>query len=260
MILEVKDLCCGYDDVEVIKDISFTVETGEVLCLLGPNGVGKTTLFRAMLGFLKPSNGEILLDGVDISLLDRKTYAKAVGYVPQAHTPPFPYSVLDVVIMGRSPHIGNYSSPKEKDYRIAEECLQKMGIAHLKNRTYTEISGGERQLTLIARALAQEPNILIMDEPTSNLDYGNQIKVLQYIKGIAKGGMAVIMTTHSPNHAFLCATKVAALGNGSHLKVGTREEIITPNNLKALYGIEVEIKSSIGQNTGIEYKYCVPNI
>ena len=260
MKLEVKDACCGYDGISILKNISFTVESGDVFCLLGPNGSGKTTLFRAILGFLKLQGGEILLNGENISNIDRNNFAKFIGYVPQAHTPPFPYKVLDVVLMGRSPHIGRFSSPKGIDIQIAEECLSKLGIEHLRDRTYTEISGGERQLTLIARALAQRPHFLILDEPTSNLDFGNQTMVLKHINRIVKDGMGVIMTTHFPNHAFLCSTKIALIHKDFQFQVGTPAEIITEDNLRKLYNMNIKIVSVKPETSDNEVKCCIPII
>lgn len=258
MKLEVKNISCGYGKKIIIRDLSFKIKSGETFTILGPNGVGKTTLFKAILGFIKLQKGKILLNGKDISKISRKEYAKYIGYVPQAHIPPFPYKVIDVVLMGRNPHINSFSQPKKEDYLIALECLSKMGIEDLKDRTYTEISGGERQLTLIARALAQDSQLLIMDEPTSNLDYGNQMKVLKYIDNIVKDNKAVLMTTHYPNHVFLYSTKVATLSNNKEFRVGTPDTIMTEENLKDIYNIDVKIVSSENKGKRGIVKYCLP--
>jgi iron complex transport system ATP-binding protein len=257
MKLEVKNVMCGYDKGVVIKDISLTVESGEVLCLLGPNGVGKTTFFKSILGFLGLKNGEIILNNENIKKLSRKQLAKSIGYVPQAHIPPFPFSVIDVVVMGRTAHLGTFSSPSKKDIFLAEEILEKLDIAYLKDKIYTQISGGERQMVLIARALTQKPEILIMDEPTSNLDFGNQIRVLQQINSLAKDVLGVIMTSHFPNHAFLCSTKVGLMEKNNKFKIGTADEIITEENLKSVYGIDMKIASIQGEN-GEKIKSCIP--
>ncbi len=241
MNLEVIHAACGYGKKPVIEDISLNVTNGDIVCLLGPNGAGKTTFFKTILGFIKLHKGEILLNGTNISHWPRKKLAKIIGYVPQAHTPPFPYRVIDVVVMGRTPHLDMCSSPSKKDIEIAEEALQWLKISDLRDQIYTEISGGERQLVLIARALAQQPEILIMDEPTSNLDFGNQIRVLKQINQLSKSGLGVIMTSHFPDHAFLCSTKVAFIQKNHHFKVGSADEIVTEENLKAAYGTNVKI-------------------
>lgn len=259
MKLEINHAICGYGPKTIFKDISFEVETGEILCLLGQNGVGKTTLFKSILGFLKLQGGEILLDGENIQSWPRSRLAKAIAYVPQAHTPPFPFNVLDVVVMGRTAHLGMFASPTKKDIAIAEEALQTLNVSFLKDRIYTEISGGERQMVLIARALAQQPEILVMDEPTSNLDFGNQIRVLEQINRLSKSGLTVIMTSHFPNHAFLCSTKVVIMQKNSIYKKGRANEVMTEENLKAAYGIEVKI-SSIENGHGERINTCVPLI
>lgn len=241
MKLQVKNAACGYGSNTILKDISFKVSTGDMICLLGPNGVGKTTLFKTILGFLNLKGGEIILNEKTMSKLSSKEIAKSIAYVPQAHIPPFPYKVLDVVIMGRSVHISSFSSPKKRDIEISIEALKVLDIEYLKDKAYTEISGGERQLVLIARAIAQQSEILIMDEPTANLDFGNEIKVLNYIKKLNKKHKAVIMTTHNPNHCFMCATKVIALGKNNFFKEGSPKEIITEENLYSLYNVKAEI-------------------
>jgi iron complex transport system ATP-binding protein len=249
MNLEIRNASCGYEGKTVISGISFTMASRDSLCLLGPNGVGKTTLFKTILGLLKLQAGQILLDGEDIATWSRKEFAMKVGYVPQAHTPPFPFKVIDVVVVGRSAHLAAFSSPGKEDFEIAEECLVALGIAHLRGRIYTEISGGERQLVLIARALAQRPELLIMDEPTANLDFGNQIKVLNQIKKLVhEGDLGVIMTTHFPNHAFFTGSKVAVMGKDNTFEIGTAEEVITEEHLKRVYGVEVKIVTVGGKD------------
>lgn len=257
MKLEIKNVSCGYEKKVVIKDISFTLQTGEIFCLLGPNGVGKTTLFKSILGFLKLHGGEILLNGKDLRRWPPRLLAKALGYVPQAHVPPFPFKVLDVVTMGRTAHMGLFASPTRADIKIAEESLETIGVAHLKERTYTEISGGEKQMILLARALAQEAEILVLDEPTSNLDFGNQMRVLEQIKKLSGKGLGVIMTSHFPNHAFLCSTKVALMCKENMFIVGTAEEVVSEKNLRMAYGIDVKITSTLGHD-GMYVKSCVP--
>lgn len=257
MRLDIKDAVCGYGSNIVVQGISMSVESGEILCLLGPNGVGKTTFFKTILGFLKLKSGEISLNGENINKWSAKSLATVIGYVPQAHTPPFPFSVLDVVVMGRNAHLGIFSSPAEEDIRIAEEALESLNITFLRDKVYTEISGGERQMVLVARALTQQPEILIMDEPTSNLDFGNQIRVLERIKKLSKKGLGVIMTSHFPDHVFLCSAKVALIKSDHQFIVGSVDEVINEENLKAAYGIDVKITSVVNDRDEV-IRACIP--
>ncbi len=257
MNLEARKIACGYSNHPVLNDISLTVGSGEILCLLGPNGVGKTTLFKSILGLLTLQGGGIFIDGESVEKWSRKQLAQVIGYVPQVHTPPFPFSVLDVVIMGRISHMGPFSSPTEEDRKMAEENLERLEISYLKDRVYTEISGGERQMVLIARALTQNPKILVMDEPTSNLDFGNQVRVLKQVNRLASEGIAVIMTSHFPDHAFLCSSKVGLLQKDSSFLTGNADEIITEENLKNAYGIDVRVISVNDETVG-KIKSCVP--
>ncbi|WP_303864454.1 ABC transporter ATP-binding protein [Alkalibaculum bacchi] len=259
MRLEVKNAISGYGASAIVKNISMNVNSGEILCLLGPNGVGKTTFFKTILGFLKLKGGEILLDGENIHNWHRKKLAKAIGYVPQAHTPPFPFKVFDVVLMGRTAYLSMFSSPTKEDKHIAEKAMDDLKISYLKDKIYTEISGGERQMVLIARALAQQSQILIMDEPTSNLDFGNQIRVLEQINKLSQRGLAVVMTSHFPNHAFLCSTKVAFMQKNNVFTVGNVDEVVTEDNLKSAYGINVKIIDTKIDNGEI-VRSCIPLI
>lgn len=258
MKLEVRSAVCGYKKKAVIDGISFSISSSEVLCLLGPNGVGKTTLFKTILGFLKLQGGAICADGEDIAHWSRKKYAQVIGYVPQSHTPPFPFTVIDVVTMGRTAHLSAFATPSKNDRKIAMEALEALGITFLKDRVYTEISGGERQMVLIARALAQQPEILVMDEPTSNLDFGNQMLVLTQIKKLSETGIGVLMTSHFPDHAFLCSSRVALLRPGG-FEIGTPEEIVTEKNLQEVYGVDVRITNTLTADGGV-VKSCVPMI
>ncbi|SHH97368.1 iron complex transport system ATP-binding protein [Sporobacter termitidis DSM 10068] len=257
MRLEVCNAVCGYGTHVVSQNVSMSINTGQIVCLLGPNGVGKTTLFKSILGFQKLLDGTILLDGRDMSGLPQKYVARSIGYVPQAHEPPFPFKVLDVVVMGRTAHLGAFASPSKQDFSIAVSVLEGLKISYLKNKIYTEISGGERQLVLIARALAQQPELLIMDEPTSNLDFGNQVRVLAEIKKLAQRGLGVLMTSHSPDHAFLCATEVVLMKKGGELLLGGVDEIVTEENLRQAYGVDVKITQTQNEN-GELVKACVP--
>lgn len=253
-----KNVSCGYKEATVLSNVSFSIGSGEALCLLGPNGVGKTTLFRSMLGFLKPLGGAIFFDEEDISAWSPRAMAKKIGYVPQSHTSVFAYPVIEVVTMGRLARISPIAAPSKHDSAVARSCLERLGVGHLAEKLYTQISGGERQMVLIARALAQEPEILIMDEPTASLDYGNQVKVLRQISRLVKEGISVIMTTHFPDHAFLCATKVGLITR-EWIRFGAPDEIVTEESLKETYGVDVRIVKEHSCSCGT-LKGCVPII
>lgn len=259
MKLDVINLSCGYGTETIVKNISMNVSEGEILCILGPNGVGKTTFFKTILGFLKLQSGKILLDGQNINNWSKRKLAASIGYVPQAHTPPFPFTVMDVIIMGRTAHLGMFESPSKRDREIAEEAMKSLNITYLKDKIYTEISGGERQMVLIARALTQQSKILIMDEPTSNLDFGNQVRVLEEINKLSQKGLGIIMTSHFPDHAFLCCSKVALMQKNNIFNIGTVDEVVTEENLKRAYGVEVKI-TSVLNGKGEKIKTCVPII
>ncbi|ABC24018.1 ABC transporter protein [Rhodospirillum rubrum F11] len=241
-LLAVTDLACGYRGRRVLGGIGFTLAAGDLLCLLGPNGIGKTTLFKTLLRLLPRLGGEIRLNGRDVAGWTAKRFAAVVGYVPQAHVPPFPFSVSDVVVLGRVAHMGAFAAPSRADRLIATQALDLLGARHLAEEPYTEISGGERQLVLIARALAQSPSLLIMDEPTANLDFGNQLRVLGHIRKLVEdSGLAVVMTTHDPNHALHHATRVAALGRDGRLAVGAPTEVVSAAFLRETYGVSCRL-------------------
>jgi iron complex transport system ATP-binding protein len=241
MRLRVERANCGYGGKSVVDDVSFEVESGEVVCLLGANGSGKTTLFKAILGLLRLKGGRILVDGEDTTSWPRRRLARTLAYVPQAHTPPFPFAVKDVVLMARTAHLGIFGSPSRRDAVIAQGALEALGVSDLAHARYTEISGGERQLVLIARALAQQSEFLVMDEPTSNLDFGNQVRVLGRVKELAGRKLGLLMTTHFPDHAFLCASRVALLNAGKLVAMGRPEAVLTERNLETAYGVPVRI-------------------
>ena len=240
-LIEVRGLACGYDGVPVVEGLTFAIAEGEVCALLGPNGVGKTTVFKAVLGHLPVLAGTVSVAGQDVASLSRVQLARLVGYVPQAHTPPFPYTVAEVVEMGRTAHLALAASPGAKDRRLALEALNSLGIAHLHDKPYTQVSGGERQLALIARALCQQARLLIMDEPCANLDFGNRARVLRQVRELADRGMAVLMTTHDPDHALAIADSVVALVDRTRFVVGKPSEVIDAGLLLELYGVDSQI-------------------
>lgn len=257
MELSIKNASVGYNNCPVLNNVSFSLASGEIVCLLGSNGVGKTTVFRTMMGFIKPIDGNVFLNETDIRKMTIKDFSKVVAYVPQSHDFSFSYSVLDVVVMGCAANMSWLNSPGKKEYIIAKNILAFLGIEHLSEKMYTKISGGERQLVLIARALAQKPKLLLMDEPTANLDYGNQILIIQVLKKLKNSGLGILMTTHNPDHAFLCGDRVVMLINADEILNGGVDDIITKENLYKSYGVQVEIVTNEFSN-GQTVKNCIP--
>ena len=248
-MIQVRDLHFRHKGMKtpVLNGIEFHVERGEVMTVLGPNGSGKTTLFQCLLGLWRPDRGEVLLDGTSIKTIPRTKMARLVSVVPQDHEPPFPYSSFDVVLTGRASHVGLFSSPSKRDLKAALDAMETMGIEALAERPYTQISGGERQMVLIARCLAQEAPVLLLDEPTSHLDFRNQVVVLSKVKSIVKeNGLTAMMTLHDPNLALLFSDRVLLLNGGTAVARGKPREVITKENLKAVYGLDVEFLSGDG--------------
>jgi iron complex transport system ATP-binding protein len=241
VMLEVSNLAFGFPGRTVGRDVSFALGDGEVMCVLGPNGGGKTTLFRTLLGLLPPHGGNVSLEGVSLHSLSRREIAQRIGYVPQGHSAYFAFTVLDFVLMGRTAHVGVFSVPGRKDRDVAGRVLESLGIAALAQRPVTEISGGERQLALVARALAQEPRLLVLDEPTASLDFGNQVHVLQKISALAATGISILFSSHDPDHAFLTSQRALLLAEGRALEIGPPAQVIRPDSLQRLYGVSVEV-------------------
>ena len=240
-MLKVESLAFGFPGRTIGRDVSFELGTGEVMCVLGPNGGGKTTLFRTVLGLLDKHAGSITLDGKAIETLSRIEIARLIGYVPQGHSGYFAYTVRDFVLMGRTAHVGIFSTPSKSDLEVTDRALASLGMAHLAGRPITEVSGGERQLALVARALAQEPSLLVLDEPTASLDFGNQVRVLERIAGLARTGISILFSSHDPDHAFLCAQRALLLAEGRALEIGAPRDVIRADTLQRLYGVSVQV-------------------
>ena len=257
MIMETHGIDCGYKSATILRDVTLAFNTGEVVCLLGPNGVGKTTLFKTMLGFLAPKKGVVSIDGRDRSTFTRREFAQVVVYVPQLYEPPFPFSVLDVVLAGCASHLGVLSSPSREDYEKAEGVLEELGVSYLRDKVFTQVSGGEQQMTLIARALVQDPRFLVMDEPTAALDFGNQVRVLSCVKRLADSGCGVIMTSHNPDHAYLCCSRAVLITRERGILDGSVDEVVTEENLHRAYGIQVKVTHATFDE-GLPVKTCVP--
>jgi iron complex transport system ATP-binding protein len=254
--LEVQHLAFGYPGKPVGQGASFHLSAGEVVCLLGPNGCGKTTLFKTILGLIASQGGRVTVDGEDLARWSRERRAQTLAYVPQAHISFFPFRVLDTVLMGRTAHLGLFAMPGERDREAAGQALRGLHIEQLAAADYTRISGGQRQLVLIARALAQEPRFLVMDEPTASLDFGNQVMVLAQVQRLAARGIGVIMSTHAPDQAIACADRVLLMQDGRIVAEGAPEAVLTAERLRELYGVEVWVS----RVPGLERPVCVPRL
>lgn len=255
MSIEVKDLCFSYGEREVLHSVSFRAEAGEFLSILGPNGVGKSTLFRCVLGLLRDYTGSITVEGRDAKTLSIREAAKLIAYIPQSSHPAFNYSVRDIVLMGTTSGLGTFSTPKKEDARRVDEALEKIGISHLADRCFHRISGGERQLALIARALVQRAPVLMLDEPTASLDFGNQLLVLNCARELACEGYTVIQTTHNPEQSFMFSDRILALRGGRVLTEGRPRDVLTSDTMRQLYGVEVEVSSLFDDRVRV----CTPS-
>ncbi|ETX27308.1 ABC transporter ATP-binding protein [Roseivivax isoporae] len=255
MRIAARDLAIGHGRVAIGSGLSLDLGPDEIVCLLGPNGCGKTTLFRTLLGLLPRLGGRLTLDGHDIARLSRRQVARSVAYVPQAHTPPFPFDALDVVLMGRTARIGAFAQPSAADRGMALQALDALGIADLAGRDYARLSGGQRQLVLIARALAQEAPLIVMDEPTASLDFGNRLAVLDRIAALARpgAGRGVILSTHDPDQALALGARVLALSGGRIVAAGPADTVLTAERLTAIYGVPLTV-----ERTASGRRVCLP--
>jgi iron complex transport system ATP-binding protein len=241
----------------LLEQVSFTLERGTTLCLLGPNGSGKTTLMRCILGLEKLGSGRVSIDGHDIATLSPVQRARQMAYVPQSSTGAFPFTVFDVVLMGRSAHLRFMADPGEGDHRAARDALVRLQIQDLESRLYHQLSGGERQLVLLARAVAQRSPLLVMDEPCTGLDLGHQVQVLQAMRSLAAEGYAILLSTHLPENAFALDAQVALLAHRRLRGPAPAAELLTAAELSRLYGAAVDLLHvSSGPARG--QRVCVP--
>jgi iron complex transport system ATP-binding protein len=239
-------LAFGYPGRTIGAGLDLALDEGEVLAVLGPNGSGKTTLFRTLLGLLDARGGSVSIGGRPLTDLGRAEIARAIAYVPQASSAYFDFSVLEMVTMGRTAHLGAFAQPGQRDRALASEALARLGISALAERSIAEVSGGERQLALIARALVTEAKAIVLDEPTANLDFGNQARVLAEIGRLRDDGIAVLLCTHDPDHALEIADRALLLREGKVLAQGPTATVLTGENLSALYGLPVKVMRIAG--------------
>ncbi len=262
-MIKIEKASFDYNDSSVFENIDLQLCRGEILCLFGPNGCGKTTLIDNILGHLKLKSGTIIIEGRNQKEYSRRELAKKIAYVPQIHEKTFPYKVIEVVVMGRTPYCYGLTSPGEDDYLIADRALETAGIPHLRERIYTHLSGGETQLVILARALAQESPVIIMDEPASHLDFRHELMLLETIaKLVSSQGLSIIMSTHSPNHAFHFENKnipvrVALMNEKKIIATGTPGEIFSEKRMREVFNINVSVISDPLMNKG-SGKYIIP--
>ena len=239
MSLAIEKLSFAYGRRQVLRELSFGAENGTLIALLGPNGIGKTTLFRCILGLLRKYSGRIVLDGDDVRGLSSRELAHRLAYIPQSHGQTFDYSVQDMVLMGTSHALSPFAAPREAELSAARGAMERMGIAHLAHKYFPRLSGGEQQLVLIARALAQGSRTLLMDEPTASLDFGNQELLLRQARALADEGYCIVLSTHSPQHALWYADRALALLDGGVAAYGPPREVLNEELIEKLYHLSV---------------------
>jgi len=255
-LIEVQNASFAYHGKEYIwQDLNLTVEDGDSVCILGANGCGKTTLFNCIAGNLHLTKGNLLVDGRPINDYSITELAKIIGIVYQDHSISFPYTSLEVVRMGRTPYLKMFQTPGKEDTDLAYAVMEDMGIAHLAEKPYSRISGGQRQLVLIARALCQNPKAILFDEPTNHLDFRNQALVMKTLRNLSAKGMTILMTSHSPAHAWQVSTKTILMGKGGIIAQGSPKEVMTAENLGRTYDVRVKIHQS---EDDAEAFFCEP--
>jgi iron complex transport system ATP-binding protein len=235
------DLAFGFATRRVGAGVSLELARGETLAVLGGNGAGKTTLLRTLLGLLPALDGYVEVDGHDLRSLDAQARARKIAYVPQQQASGFAFTVLDMVLMSRAAHLPLLARPGVRDRGIGLDALSRLGVAHLATRVFAELSGGERQLVLIARALAQEAPLLVLDEPTASLDFGNRARVLAELDRLRGGGLAIVFSTHEPEHALAHADYALLLASGRPLAFDAASNALTADNVERLYGVAVDL-------------------
>jgi len=245
-MLKVNDLTFSYGSHRVLKNISFQIKKGELCALFGPNGTGKTTLFKCCLKFLTPDSGTVRINGKDIRRFKAKQMARSVAYVPQAHHCAFPFTVSQMVLMGRTPHLNRFFTPGDKDREIASQAMQTLNISHLSDSSFNQLSGGQQQMVLIARAIAQQTQVIFLDEPAAALDFENQIRLWQTLQTIADQGTAILACTHDPNHVSWFCHSTVVLDRSGLLAKGNPGRIMTQEMMDHIYGETCRVKDLNG--------------
>ncbi|MCI1902873.1 MAG: ABC transporter ATP-binding protein [Enterococcaceae bacterium] len=254
-LLQVKGASYAYPPETIFQHVDFAVEAGEILTILGPNGIGKSTLLRCIVNLLKLRSGEVLIAGKPLHMFSNRELAQLVGFIPQLTQQVYNYVVRDYVVMGRASQVGYLSRPSKKDFALAEEALAELKLSHFADRPYNQLSGGEQQRVNFARILVQQPKLIILDEPTSALDLGNQMLVLKMIRQLAEKGFGVIMTTHDPNQALRLDTQVGLADKENRtFRFGTSEELLTSEKLSTAYDTPIIVTRTVEA----DQKVCVP--
>lgn len=257
MEIKLNNISCGYKTKTVLDHINLTFKSGNIYCILGANGIGKTTLFKSMLGFIDLQGGNILIDGNNIHNMTEKELATYISYVPQAKNYALQYSVFDMILLGRAIHIRKFEAPSSEDVNKVNDVIKQLRIGHLKELMYSELSGGEQQVVLIARALVQEAKFIIMDEPASNLDFENQKKVLDVLKELSQKDLGIIMSSHSPDHALYCDSQVVMIKKDKTIIEGLVRETIDQKNLYGVYGVKLDVISGTGDDGQVRHSCCL---
>ena len=255
-MIDVEDLSFSYGGQRVLKDISFHMDKGEFLSVLGANGVGKSTLFRCILGLLRDYTGTVRIDGSDTRELSPRQMAKLVAYIPQHTSSAYNFSVEEIVLMGATAGLSAFRSPGRAEKKRAQEAMERIGIASLRDRCFHHLSGGEQQLAILARAIVQDARVLMLDEPTASLDFGNQMLVLTQVRSLSREGYSVIQTTHNPEHAYSFSDRILALKDGAIYRYGTPKEVIVPEVIGELYSLETQVSSLYGDRVRV----CTPRV